>query len=290
MMIPSFDYKIPNTIEEAIELLWEAGGKAKIIAGGTDLVIGLRNGVQKPQCLIDITKIPGIRGIDEKDGTVSIGAAATHSEISSSSLVKKFGGVLSDAASEIGSPQIRNLGTIGGNIINASPAADTIPALLVLDAVGRVVSKRGEKEVPLHELFKGPFETNLNPDDILTQVKFHKLPHGARSSFIRLARREAMAISRMSVAIVLQLEKKRNRIQEIRICGGSITPTPRRMAEAEATLRGKPPEEELIRMASRKISDAMVRWSGIRPSTSYKAPVVEALFVRALRNALEGSA
>ena len=101
--------------------------------------------------------------------------AVTHSEIASSPLVKKYGKVLSDAAAEIGSPQIRNLGTIGGNIINASPAADTIPPLMVLDAVGKVVSKGGEREVPLIQLFKGPYETNLKPYEILVHVVFKKL-------------------------------------------------------------------------------------------------------------------
>ena len=210
MMIPPFDYKIPNTIEEAIELLWEAEGKAKIIAGGTDLVIGLRNGDHTPQFIIDITRIEELRKIEEKNGTVSIGAAVTHSEIASSSLVKKYGKVLSDAASEIGSPQIRNLGTIGGNIVNASPAADTIPPLMVLNAMGRVVSREGEKEVPLSQLFKGPYETNLKPHELLVQITFQKLPPDMRSSFVRLARRDAMAIARMSVAIILQIGKRQN--------------------------------------------------------------------------------
>ena len=147
-MIPPFDYKIPNTIEEACDLLWKAEGRAKIIAGGTDLVIGLRNGDQNPPSIIDITRIEELRKIEEKNGAVSIGAAVTHSEIASSSLVKRYGRVLSDATSEIGSPQIRNLGTIGGNIINASPSADTIPPLMVLNAMGRVVSKEGERSRP----------------------------------------------------------------------------------------------------------------------------------------------
>jgi CO/xanthine dehydrogenase FAD-binding subunit len=287
MMIPPFDYKTPNTIEEAIELLWEAGGRAKIIAGGTDLVIGLRNGDQKPQCLIDITKIDELRRMDERNGTVSIGAAVTHSEIASSSLLKKHGGALSDAAAEIGSPQIRNLGTIGGNIVNASPAADTIPPLMVLNATGSVVSKEGEREVPLSELFKGPYESNLKPYELLAQITFQKLPPDMRSGFIRLARREAMAIARMSVAIVLKMENRKRRIEDIRIAVGSVTPTPQRMPEAEVFLKGKSPDEEVLQKASLKISEAMIRQSGIRPSTSFKKPVVEVLFMRAIRKALE---
>ncbi|PIV20401.1 MAG: hypothetical protein COS40_12830, partial [Deltaproteobacteria bacterium CG03_land_8_20_14_0_80_45_14] len=276
----------PNTIEEAIELLWQAGGKAKIIAGGTDLVIGLRNGDLSPQFIVDITRIEDLRKIEEKNGMVSIGAAITHSEIASSSLVKKYGKVLSDAASEIGSPQIRNMGTIGGNIINASPAADTIPPLMVLNAMGRVVSKEGEREVPLDQLFKGPYETNLKPHELLVQITFQKLPPETKSSFVRLARRNAMAIARMNVAIILQIGK--NRIEDVRIAVGSVTPTPQRMSEAETFLKGKLPDQRSLQKASLKVSEAMIKRSGIRASTAYKRPVVEALFMRAMRKALEG--
>jgi CO/xanthine dehydrogenase FAD-binding subunit len=285
-MIPPFGYKTPNTIQKAVELLWEADGKAKIIAGGTDLVIGLRNGNHTPQSIIDITRIEELQKIEEKNGAISIGTAVTHSEIASSPLITKYGKVLSDAAAEIGSPQIRNLGTIGGNIINASPAADTIPPLLVLNAIGRVASREGEKEVPLSQLFKGPYETNLKPHELLVQIRFPKLPSDTRSSFVRLARRDAMAIARMSVAIVIQIKK--DRIEDIRISVGSVTPIPQRMSEAETFLKGKPSDKQTLKKASIKVSETMIHRSGVRPSTSYKRPVVEALFMRAMRKALEG--
>ena len=287
-MIPPFGYKTPHTIEEAVELLWKAGGKAKLIAGGTDLVIGLRNENQAPHLLVDTTRIEELRKIEEKNGKISIGAAVTHSEIASSSLVKKYGEILSDAASKIGSPQIRNLGTVGGNIVNASPAADTVPPLMVLNAMGRVVSREGEKEVPLSGLFKGPYDSNLKPYELLAQITFQKLSPAMKSGFIRLARREAMAIARMSVAVVLKMESRRRRIEDIRIAVGSVTPTPQRMPEVEVFLKGESPDEEVLRKASLKISEAMIRQSGIRPSTSYKRPVVEALFLRVMRKALEG--
>jgi CO/xanthine dehydrogenase FAD-binding subunit len=280
-MIPPFDYKTPNTIQEAIELLWKAEGKARIIAGGTDLVIGLRNGDQSPPSIIDITRIEELRKIEERNGTLSIGAAVTHSEISVSSLMRKYGKVLSDASS----PQIRNIGTIGGNLINASPAADTIPPLMVLQATGRVVTKGGERQVPLLQLFKGPYKTNLKPHELLAQITFPKLPPDMKTSFLRLARRDAMAIARMSIAVVLKIEKRR--FKDIRIAVGSITPTPERMSEAEAFLKGKSSDEVSLQKASLKISEAMTRQSGIRPSTSYKKPVVEALFIRAMKKALE---
>lgn len=286
-MIPPFDYKTPKTLKEACDLLWEAGDQAKIIAGGTDLVIGLRNVAITPQCLIDITNIEELHKMSEEDQTISIGAAVTHSEIASSPLVKRYGKVLSDAASEIGSPQIRNLGTIGGNIINASPAADTLPPLMVLNAFGRVMSKEGKRDIPLFQLFKGPYKTSLNPGEILVQVTFQKLSSDVKTSFVRLVRRKAMAIARMSVAVILRMRRENGRIEDIRISVGAITPIPQRMSEAEGILRGKVLDDEIIKVASRKVSEEMIRQSGIRPSTSYKVPVVEALVMRAVRNALE---
>lgn len=285
-MIPPFDYKTPKTLQEASNLLWGYKERAKIIAGGTDLVIALRNEALRPEALIDITHIPELRKIEEQDGVICIGAAVTHSEIFSSSLIHQYGKVLSDAVSEIGSPQIRNIGTIGGNIINASPAGDSIPPLLVLDAMATVVSAEGRKEVPLPHLFESPYQTTLKPYEILVNVQFKKLSPSMKGGFVRLARREGMAIARMSVAIVLELEKREERIEEIRIAIGAVTPTPQRMSEAEGFLKGRLPDEESLRKASTLISEAIIKRSGIRPSTSYKRPVVEALFKRAVKEAL----
>jgi len=284
-MIPHFDYYVPKTLEEGCDFLWKEGGNAKIIAGGTDLVVGLRDGNLKPRYLVDITRIPELRHIEERNGFFSIGASVTHSQIVSSPFIQKSARILSHAACQIGSPQIRNLGTLGGNIVNASPAADTIPPLIVLDAVARVLSKEGERKIPLVELFQSPYQTTLKPCEMLAEVCFRKLPSDMRWAFVRLARRGAMAIARMSVAVLLR--KVKSRIKDIRICVGAVTPIPQRMSEAEALLKDGAPDEALLKMASLKISEAMIRQSGIRPSTSYKRPVVEALFIRAARIALE---
>jgi len=284
-MIPSFDYRFPRTLEEGCNLLGEFRAQAKVIAGGTDLVVRLRNGDARPRYLIDVTGIETLRRIEEREGMILVGAGVTHSEIASSPILRKHGKVLSEAASWIGSPQIRNLGTLGGNIVNASPAADTVPPLMVLDAVGKVVSIDGEREVPFDQLFSRPYETGLSPHEILVEIKFPKLPSTARSNFIRLARREAMAVARMNVAVVLQMEN--GVVGDIRISAGSITPTPQRMSEAEAVLRGRRPDEEGLKAAARRVSETMIRQSGVRPSTSYKKPVVEVLFIRAMKKALE---
>ncbi len=284
-MIPPFDYKTPKTLQEACNLLWEAKGKAKLIAGGTDLVIQLRKGDLIPRLLIDVSSLNQLQGIEESNGVVSIGAAVSHSEIAGSPLLKQYAGVLSDAAAEIGSPQIRNLGTIGGNIVNASPAADTLPPLLVLNAVGKVVSQEGEREILVSELFKGPYETALKPHEILVRITFKKLQQDMKGSFIRLARREAMAIARMSVAVLFRIQD--GTVCDLRVAPGAVLPTPQRLNEVETFLEGRSLDDEVFREASKKVSEAMVRKSGVRPSTAYKAPVVEALFIRAMRKALE---
>jgi CO/xanthine dehydrogenase FAD-binding subunit len=276
-------------LTEACRLLGEWGPRGKIIAGGTDLVVSLRKGEAQPQILIDITRIPELRRIEEAGGKIRVGAAVTHGEIASSKLIQQYGKVLSDAASWVGSPQIRNLGTIGGNIVNASPAADTLPALMVLEATGRVLSPGTDREVPLCELLRGPYQSTLIPVELLAQVSFPKLSSDFRTGFIRLARRAAMAISRMSVAVALRMVQGEDRIDEARISAGAVMPTPRRMSEAESILRGKTPDEETMKKAAQCISGIMVRRSGVRPSTAYKAPVVEALFLRCMRQALGNS-
>ncbi len=289
-MIPPFNYKVAKTLKEACDLLWDYGGQAKLIAGGTDLVIALRNGDVRPSCLIDITNIPELRKIEEKKGMVSIGAAVTHSEIASSSIIKNYAKILCDASSAVGCPQIRNLGTIGGNIINASPAADTVCALMVLDAVGTVMTKSTEREAPLKDLFNGPYETSLKNYEILARLSFPKLSPSMKCSFVRLARREAIAVTWMSIAIILRMERNMGRIEDVRISLGAMTSTPDRMWDAEVLLRGKRPDEKLLQMASEKVSEAMVSGSGIRPETPYKSAVVKPLFVRAFKQALERDA
>lgn len=288
-MIPPFEYQSPGTLTAACRLLGEWGRRGKIIAGGTDLVVSLRKGEAQPQILIDITRIPELRRIEEAGGKIRVGAAATHGEVASSKLIQRYGKVLSEAASWVGSPQVRNLGTIGGNVVNASPAADTVPALMVLNASAEVFSSRGVRELPLPELFRGPYQSNLNSDELLVQVSFPKLSSDFRTGFVRLARRAAMAISRMSVAVALRMARGGDRIEEARISAGAVTPTPHRMSEAESILTGKKTDEETMKKAAQCISGTMVRRSGVRPSTAYKAPVVEALFLRCMRQALGNS-
>jgi CO/xanthine dehydrogenase FAD-binding subunit len=286
-MLPEFDYIVPSTLIEACEFLHERGPRTKIIAGGTDLVLNLRQGELKPRFLLDISALKEIRQIEEDRDCIRIGAACTHTQIAESPLLKKHGAVLSEASSWVGSRQIRNLGTIGGNIANASPAADTLPALMALNARVEVLSTNHRRIVPLPELVKGPYQTHLQPEELISCVIVDKIPGKAWHRFFRITRRKAVATARINGAILLWRKTEEGPIEEIRISVGSVTPIPCRMTEAEDLLRGVVPSNDLIEQACLAVGKAMIASSGIRKSTEYKQPVVETLVKRALQDALK---
>jgi CO/xanthine dehydrogenase FAD-binding subunit len=173
------------------------------------------------------------------------------------------------------------MGTIGGNIINASPAADTIPALVVLGAQVVLKRKGWERNLPMTDFYLGPYKTVIGPQELLTKITFAKLDDGWKSSFIKLARRKALAISRINITVLAKMDGIRGK--EVRVSVGSSTPTPCTMEKAEAVLRGAVPSATVIEEASRIVAEEMVARSGVRPSTEYKRPAVQGLVKRALQ-------
>jgi len=277
-----------ESLEEALDLLDRQPPDVKIIAGGTDLLVELRSLSPRekgPGIVLDITPIDELKGIEDNGSTITIGPLTTHREIAASPIIREHAPLLSTACSTIGATQHRNIATIGGNVINGSPAADSVPALIVLDAEAVFKSKNGERVSPLKEIFVKPYRTDIKEDEILTALRFERLPEGARSSFIKLGRRNALAISRMNIAVIIVLEG--NTIVEARISPGSATPLPDRIKAAEKILIGNEPSEELFRRAGKEVSGEMINRSGIRWSTPYKQPVIAALTTRALREAVE---
>ena len=193
--------------------------------GGTDLLIELRRGSKKaPRVVLDISGVAELAGIADSNGSITIGPLATHAELVRSEVVHKFAPLLSVAAATIGSPQIRARATVGGNIMNAAACADTVPPLMALGANVTLQSKAGSRELALADLFVKPYETKARADELLTAVRFPKLGPGARSAFIKLGRRNALAISRLSVAAILEVGKD-GRIAEARIVPGAAFPT-----------------------------------------------------------------
>ena len=284
----NFNFIRPDNLEEACDLLVRYKDRAKLIAGGTDLIIALRE-EKLPNCLeiiIDISNLEESNYIEEEGKYIRIGSGVRHAEIANNKIIKKYAPVLSMAASVVGSPQIRNKGTIAGNIVTASPAADTIPALIVLDSILVIRKGKEKRKMFLKDVFEGPNKVNLKCDEIVCEIYFEKLPLGAKSDFIKLTRRNAVDKSRMNIAVVAQQNKSKE-ITDIRISVGSLTPIPERFKNAEDLLLGEIPTQDLIQKAGKKIAEEMINKSGYRWSTAYKEPVVKSLIGRALNRILE---
>jgi xanthine dehydrogenase iron-sulfur cluster and FAD-binding subunit A len=275
-------YLAVRTVLEACDLLSEHGENARVLAGGTDLLIEWRRASKKtPKVVLDISRVAELGGIAESDGSLTIGPLATHADLQRSDLVAEFAPLLASAASVIGSPQIRARGTVGGNIMNAAACADTVPPLVALGAVVMLRSKGGARELALADLFLKPYQTQAKPDELLTGIRFPKLPADARSAFIKLGRRNALAISRMSVAAVLQVGGD-DRVAQARIVPGAVFPIWKRVPEAEQMLVGEKPSAKLFAAAGQKVSEEMIKATGRRWSTEYKEPVIAVLVRRAL--------
>ncbi len=277
-----FEYYSPQSIAESCTLLGQLGSGAKILAGGTDVLIELRkSGDEVAGSIVDISRISSLRGIEESGDTIIIKPLTTHTDILQSALIGTHAPLLKTAAAGIGSPQIRNRGTVGGNIMNAAACADTVPPLIALGARIRLQSSAGDRTVALSDFFTKPYVTAARQGEILVEIRFPKLPRDARSSFIKLGRRNALSISRLSVAAILKTDQS-GLVTDARIVPGAALPTWHRVAEAENLLIGHEPARELFVEAGKKVSEVMISFTGRRWSTEYKEPVIAVLVRRAL--------
>lgn len=280
-MMKPFDYIRCESVEEACKALEAGGGRFRIIAGGTDLLPDLRRPGTTPDTVVDISRVASLRGISIRDGEIEIGPLTTHAELSRSSTLREHAGFLAMAAGVIGSPQIRNRGTIGGNIMNAAACADTVPPLVALGARLTLRSSREERIVAIDEFFRGPYRTVAREDEVLTLIRFPRVPATSRTVFVKLGRRNAVSIARLSVAALVAMDS-RGVITEARIVPGAATPVWTRVAGAERRLIGMKPSASIFAEAGRTASEAMVGMTGRRWSTEYKEPVLAVLVRRAL--------
>lgn len=269
-------------------MLLEHGDSARPIAGGTDMQVQFHEKSRRWENLryvVDLSHIEALRYIRETDTAVEIGAFTTHTQLNTSPLVREAAAFLAAAAGTVGSPQIRNLGTIGGSIGNASPAADPLTPLIALNARAVLTSGEGSREVLVKDLYVKSGVLDLKAGEIITTFLFDKLPAGAKTHFEKLGRRKALAISRMNVSVVVVPDGDGN-ISDARICPGCVFAVPDRVATAEVLLIGKKPDEALFAQAGKEVAAEMIRRTGVRWSTEYKEPVVEALTQRALLKAV----
>lgn len=279
-------YHRVQNIDSLKKLLAEYSGNMYLLAGGTDFMVEMRQPhFQAKEHIIDISCLQEIKSIDENGSFITIGAAVSHDMIVHNELVKESASLLSAACRKIGSQQVRSRGTIGGNICNASPCADTVPALIALDAELTILSADGIRKTPIADFFHKPYQPKIEADEAVLKIRFKKLNKNQRSAFFKLGRRNAVAISRISIAAVLSVDGQ-NAVKEVRIAPGSVFPSWRRVTEAETFLTGKEALEQNFEEAGKITARKMIEISGRRWSTDYKEPVTASLIKRTLLMAL----
>lgn len=281
--MPKFEYLAPKTLEETLSLLSQYKGEAKVMAGGTDLLVRMKERKATPAYLINFGNVKDLDYIrQDNDGGLRIGALTTHQSIIDSNLVKGGYGLLAAACRKIGTPQIRNMGTIGGNLCNAGPSADSAPPLLVLEAKLKLASAKGGREVALDRFFTDPFQTVMEDDELLTEIILPPMPSRTGGSYQWLTKITAVDETLVGVAVLVVVDDKKGIVKDARIALCSVAPTPIRAKKAEEVLRGKEIQDGLIEEV------AMVVASETRPRSraDYRRRMSAVLAKRAIKEAL----
>ena len=275
------DYFEPKSIGDALSLLAKHGAAAKLIAGGTDVMVDMKF-KEEPGCLVNIKKIPGLGGIRENGAGLRIGALTTIREIEANALVREKLPVLWEASHQFASLQVRDMATIGGNICRASPSGETLTPLLVLDAKAKIAFSDGEKTEPFASFFQGPGKSSVGSKGLLTEIDVPYPAAGSKSVYLKHAVRGAMDIAMVGVAVLITPDAAKNSLQDVRIGLGAVAPTPLRASKTEALLRGKPLTAGLLKEAAAMAASESSPISDQRSSAEYRRWIVEALTRRGL--------
>ena len=284
----NFDYIRPANMDEAIAAL-RANDNPCVLAGGTDLLVGLKTNSVRPKCIIDLKGIPNINSIEYNDG-FKFGTLATVRDIETSPLLREKIPALCETAATLGSIQIRNRATIGGNLCNASPAADMAAILLAMNCEVKIVSPDGEKKLILDQFFAGPGITALARDEVLSEIIIPKEIQSYKGVYLKHGPRRAMDIGIVNIAILLNADFKSRRCNRIAIALGAVAPTPIRAKKAEALLEGRPLTTELIREAAETASSEAKPISDFRASAGYRLELVKSLVVKGIQQIIAHNA
>ena len=282
--LPAFDYVRAKTPGEVVGLLEEHGADAHLMMGGTDLLVRMRKGNARPRLVVDVKHIPGMTDIhfDQASG-LRVGAAVTMNRLAGHSDVLARYPLLGEAANSVASYQLRNRATLGGNLCNASPGADTAPAALVLE--GRIVlcGAGGEREVPAEEFFLGPGRTAMHPDEFMTAIRFPTPPKKIEGRYLKLGRGKLADLALVGVAVCAFPDETVPSGYVFRIALGSVGPTPFRAVEAEKVLASRSPGEETFALAAQKAMRAAKPIADVRSGVEYQKAMVRTLTLRGLR-------
>ena len=276
----------PRSLAEALEILSQKKEQIKPVAGGTDVMVMLKDGVVKEKELLNLSYISELSYIKEKESQILIGSATKYREIRRSPIINAYAPILIEAARQIGSPQIQNLGTIGGNLGTASPAGDSIPPLYVLNARVKLQKIGSSREVQVDKFFLGPRKTVKEPDELITEISVDKMEPGSYYFFEKLGLRSANAISIVSAAGIINLEN--NTVKYLRLSLGAVAPTVIRATDAEEEAKGKELTEDLIDRIAKLASDATRPISDIRGTAEYRKKATYGIVYEALYRIFKG--
>ncbi len=280
-----FDYLEPENIKEALALLSQYNGKSNIMAGGTDLMLQVRYKQIKPEVVIDITRIPGLDDITfDGQGGLRLGALTTIRALETSLELQKRYPIIPQAASQLGSVAIRNVATVGGNLCNALPSAETSQVLVALSAQVRIIGPGGERTLPLEDFFIGVGKTLLRPDELLLEIRVPQIAPHTSGIYIKHSPRGPIDLAIVNITVLITMEPDRKFCRDAKIVLGAVAPTPLRARKAENVLKGNRVDGALIDRAAQVASDeAHPRHGSIRGSFEYKKEMVRVLTGRAIR-------
>jgi carbon-monoxide dehydrogenase medium subunit len=282
--VSGFEYHQAASVDEALGMAGRFRDEGRFLAGGTDLLVQIRRGVLAPRHVIALHAVPGLSAI-ETNGEVRLGACVTHRAIERTPALLGSWRCLVEGAEVIGGHQVRNVATVGGNLVNASPAADLNACLLALEGTLTLMGEAGTRSLAIERFLLGPHRTDRRPDELLTEVRLPALPPRSSTAFLKAGRRKAMEISVACVAVRLTLDQSRARCAEARIALGAVAPTAVRAREAERLLAGQPACAEVFQAAAEASLRACQPIDDVRASARFRRHLVTVLVRRALERA-----
>jgi carbon-monoxide dehydrogenase medium subunit len=283
-----FEYRTPKSLKEVQQDLKQFGSDGKLIAGGTALIIMMKQRLVRPACLISLRSVRALSGITEKNGALSIGGATTHRAVEDSPLVKRRLPILGETYHHVATVRVRNMATVGGGLAHADPNQDPPPTLIALGASVKASSTDGSRMIPLEEFFTDYYETVLKPEEVITELSVPRLAPNSGAAFLKFLPRTADDYATVSAAVVVTLDRTKKIFSDVRIALGSVGTTAIRARDAEAVLRGQPVKSEALREAAEKAKQAVDPISDFRGSAAYKKEMAGVFVRRALEKALGG--
>ena len=286
MILPKFEYHDPSTLDEACQIMAELKEKARPLAGGTDLLVNMRRGAVSPENVVSLGRIEELKGVNPSNGQLRLGACLTAAEIGQSKEVNDLINPLGIGANSLGSPLIRNVATIGGNLVPARPAADLPPPLMAYGASVVLKNSSGKRTISLDNFFRGPGQTVMEPDELLTEIIIEKPPPYSGGDYIKLGARKTLVTSIVNVAAFLSLDGRDGTITSARVVLGAVAPVPMRTTSSEQVLLGEKPTDALFLRAGEAAAGDSKPIDDFRGSAEYRRAMVEVLTRRALNMAL----